>query len=116
MTILERIKYAEHVEATIHVIPITKWDIHEIETGIEITIDGETVTVDGADPIYSEVFHYISPNDVGYTRQFLCRQNLHEYCRLALTSPCIEKDWGMELVERAVRTVQNIEAREAKGA
>ena len=114
MSIIERIKFAEHVEATINAIEYPDMSIvHGIETGIEIVIDGEIVNVDGADPMFSEVLFYISPNDVGYTRETLCRKNLHEYCRLALTNPIIEKDWGVELVERAVRIVQNIEARPA---
>lgn len=115
--ILEKIKFADIIEATINTIEYPNMSIvHGLETGIEINIDGEIVNVDGADPMFSEVLFHISPQDVGYTRETLCRKNLHDYCRLALTNPTIEKDWGVELVERAVRIVQNIEAKEAKEA
>ena len=113
MTILEKIKYADSIEATLTIIHTSEWDVHGIEMGLEISVDGETVNVDGADPMFSEVLNHISPMDVYYCRQSLSRQNLHDYCRLALTTPFIDKNYGMELVERAVRIVQNIEARPA---
>lgn len=113
MSIIEKIKFAEIIEATLTVIHTSEWDVHGIEAGIEIDIDGETVTVDGADPMFSEVLQHLSPNDVSYCRQSLSRQNLHDYCRLVIGTPFIDKSYGMKLVERAVRIVQNIEARPA---
>lgn len=113
MTILEKIKYADSIEAVLTVIDKIEGSINGLDASLEIGVDGETVTVDGADPMFSEVLYHISPMDVSYCHLTLSRKNLHEYCRLALTTPFIDKNYGMELVEEAVRIVQNIEARPA---
>jgi len=52
--------------------------------------------------------------DISFYRHEINRGNLETYCRAVLLNTFIPNP--MELVERAVRIVQNIEASEAKGA
>ena len=113
MSVLEKIKYADNVEAVITVIHQLESSVNGMEASIEIEADGEEITIDGADPMFSEVLSHISPMDCSYCHLTLSRKNLHDYCRLALTTPFIDKNYGLELVEEAVRIVKNIEARPA---
>lgn len=111
MSILDKIQYAENVEAYVTTIHAEEWDIHGLNHELEINFDGESITIDGADPMFSEALCHISPLDVYRYRHSLSRKNLHDYCRVALALPY--KEHGMELVEDAVRIVQNIEKRPA---
>ena len=113
MSVLEKIKFADVIEAELTVIHKLEASMDCLDASLEIEADGEKITIDGADPMFSEVLYHISPMDVSYCHLTLSRKNLHEYCRLALTTPFIDKNYGMELVEEAVRIVQNIEARPA---